>query len=150
MELGGAYCTQASFNTMRYKGRDPTSVVGRKLSTIRPGATTVVADKSVGSMTTKGQINPTSRVSITACQAGENSQTNGLEHTIVSSILTDLVFKRSNGRRAVSSDPPLNQRSSRVRATGFKLSASTAIFFDQFVSSFARAYVLSIFEFDAD
>ncbi len=35
-------------------------------------------------------MNPTSRVSITASQAGENRQTNGSEHTIVSSILTDL------------------------------------------------------------
>jgi hypothetical protein len=112
--------TQASFNTMRYEGRDSESGIGRRLYIIRPGATTVVAPSSVGSMTTKGQMNPTSRVSITASQAGENSQTNGPEHTIVSRILTDLNFKRSNGRRAVSSDPPLNQRSSRVRATNFK------------------------------
>ena len=47
-------------------------------------------------MNTKWQMNPTSRVSSTAFQAGENSQTNGVEHTIVSSILTDLIFKRSN------------------------------------------------------
>ena len=47
-------------------------------------------------MTTKGRMNPTSGVSVTASQAGENSQTNGLEHTIVSIILTDLIFKRSN------------------------------------------------------
>jgi hypothetical protein len=34
-----------------------------------------------------------------ASQAGEreNSKTNGPEHTIVFSILTDLIFKRSNG-----------------------------------------------------
>jgi hypothetical protein len=69
-------------------------------------------------------MNPTSRVSVTARpapQAGENSQTNGPEHTIVSSILTDLIFKRKIGRRAVSSDPPLTQRSSQVRATSFKI-----------------------------
>jgi hypothetical protein len=44
-------------------------------------------------------------------QAGEreNSETNGHEHTIVSSILTDLIIKRNNGRRAVLSGPPLNQ-----------------------------------------
>jgi hypothetical protein len=35
--------TQASFNTVRYKGRDSVSGIGRKLSIIRPGATTVVA-----------------------------------------------------------------------------------------------------------
>jgi hypothetical protein len=40
-------------------------------------------------MTTKGQMNPTSRVSVTASQAGENSQSNGREHTIVSIILSD-------------------------------------------------------------
>jgi hypothetical protein len=40
-------------------------------------------------------MNPTSRVSVTACQAGENSQTNGSEHMIVSSILTDLIFKEA-------------------------------------------------------
>jgi hypothetical protein len=46
-------------------------------------------------MTTKGQMNPTSRVSVTASQARENSQTNGREHTIVSIILTDLIFKEA-------------------------------------------------------
>jgi hypothetical protein len=44
-------------------------------------------------MTTKGQMNPTFRVSVTSSQAGENSQTNGSDHTIVSIILTDLIFK---------------------------------------------------------
>jgi hypothetical protein len=34
-------------------------------------------------------------VSVTASQAGENSQTNGREHTIVSIILTDLIFKEA-------------------------------------------------------
>jgi hypothetical protein len=113
--------TQASFDTMRFKGRDSASGVDRKLSIIRPGVITIVAPLWVGSMTTKGQMNPTSRVGVTASQAGENSQTNGSEPTIVSSILTDLIFKRSNGGRAVSSDPPLNQRSSRVRATSFEI-----------------------------
>ena len=70
---------------MRYKGRESALGIGRELSIIRPGATTVVAVYSVGSMTTKGQMTPTSRVSIMASQA-----TNGHEHTIVSSILTDL------------------------------------------------------------
>ncbi len=49
-------------------------------------------------MTTKGQMSPTSRVSVTASQAEENSQTNGLEHTIVFIILTDLIFKRTISR----------------------------------------------------
>ncbi len=52
-----------SFNTMRHKGKDSASGIGRKLSIIRPGATTVVAPLSVGSMTTKGQMKPNSRVS---------------------------------------------------------------------------------------
>jgi hypothetical protein len=54
-------------------------------------------------MTTKGQMNPTSRMRITTSQAGENSQTNGSEHydMIVSSILTDLIFKKRKGRTAV-------------------------------------------------
>ena len=34
-----------------------------------------------------------------ASQAGENSQTNDPEHTIVSSILTDLIFRRNRGSR---------------------------------------------------
>jgi hypothetical protein len=48
-------------------------------------------------MTTIGQMNPTFRVSlsITASKAGKNSQTNGSKHTIVSSILTDLIFKEA-------------------------------------------------------
>jgi hypothetical protein len=44
-------------------------------------------------------MNPTSRVSVIASPAGEKSQTNGPEHTTVSSILTDLFFQRSNGNR---------------------------------------------------
>ncbi len=106
--------TQASFNTMQYKGRNSAFGIDRKLPIIRPGTPTVV-----GSMTTKGQMHPKSRVSITSSQAKENSQTNGPEHTIVSRILTDLIFKGSNGRRAVSLGPPLNQQSSRVRSTSF-------------------------------
>jgi hypothetical protein len=91
---------------------DSASGIGRKLSTIRPGETIVIALESVGSMATKGQMNPMSMVSITVSQAGENSQTNGPEHTIISSILIDLIFKTSNGRRAVSTIEPAKQPSS--------------------------------------
>ena len=35
--------TQASFTNMWYKDRDPALGIGRKLSIIRPGATTIVA-----------------------------------------------------------------------------------------------------------
>ena len=45
-------------------------------------ATTIVAPKSVGSMTTKEPMKPTCRVSFTASQAGENSQSNVPDHTI--------------------------------------------------------------------
>ena len=66
-------------------------------------ATTIVAPKLVGSITTKGQMQPTCRVSLTASQAGENSQSHAPEHTIVSSILTDLIFKRNLRRRTALS-----------------------------------------------
>ena len=72
-------------------------------------------------MTTKGQMKPTCRVSLTASQAGENSQSNVPEHTIVSSILTDLIFRRNHRRRTALSGPPLNLRSSRTRAMRFKI-----------------------------
>jgi hypothetical protein len=38
------------------------------------------------------------QASLTASQAGENSQTNGLEHTIKSSILTDLILRKPQGK----------------------------------------------------
>ena len=38
-------------------------------------ATTIVVPKLIGSMTTKGQMNPTFRVSLTASKAREKSQT---------------------------------------------------------------------------
>ncbi len=43
--LSSSICThtQASFNTMWYKGRDSASGIDRKLSIIRPGATSIVA-----------------------------------------------------------------------------------------------------------
>ncbi len=44
-------------------------------------------------MATKEQMNPTSRVSITASQARENSRTDGSKHMIVYSVLTHLIFK---------------------------------------------------------
>ena len=52
---------------------------------------------------------------------GENSQSNVPEHTIISSILTDLIFKRNLRRRTALSRPPLNLRSSRTRAMRFKI-----------------------------
>jgi hypothetical protein len=61
--------THAGFNTMRYKGMDSASGLGRTLSIIRLGATAVVAPYSVGSMPTKGQMKPNSRASLTASQA---------------------------------------------------------------------------------
>jgi hypothetical protein len=82
-------------------------------------------------MITNGLMNPTSRVSITASQAGENSQTNGPEHTIVSSngtsILTDLTFKKSNGKRAVSSDHALKNKLKTKRISLIHLNLSIKI-----------------------
>ena len=60
------------------------------------------------------------RMSLTASQARENSQTNDPEHTIVSSIQTDLIFRRNHEGRAVLSKPSLNRRRSWDRATRFK------------------------------
>lgn len=84
-------------------------------------ATTIVAPKLVGSMTTKGQMKPTCRVSLTASQVGENSQSNVPKHTILSSILTDLIFRRNLRRRTAPSGPTLNLRGSRTRATRFQI-----------------------------
>ena len=53
-------------------------------------------------MTAKGQMVPTFRVSSTASKA---------EHTIVSSIRTDLIFRRNRGKGAAWMNPSLNQRS---------------------------------------
>ena len=80
-----------------------------------------VAPKSVGSMTTKGQMKPTFRVSSKASpgQSGENSQSNDPEHTIVSSILTGLIFRRNGGRRAACLNP-----SSASEAAEFELRVS--------------------------
>ena len=84
-------------------------------------ATTIVAPKSVGSSTTKGQMKPTFRVSLTASQAGENSQINAPKHTNESSILAYLTFRRIKEEEQHRLDPPLNQLSSRLRATSFKI-----------------------------
>ena len=59
-------------------------------------------------------------MSLTAPQAGETSQTNDREHTIVSSILTDPIFRRNHERRAVLSEPSLERRRSWDWATRFK------------------------------
>ena len=47
-----------------------------KMIKLKAWATTIVAPKSVGSMTTKGEMKLTCRVSLRASQAGENSQSN--------------------------------------------------------------------------
>ena len=60
------------------------------------------APKSVGSMTTRGKsgkMKPTSWQD--EFNGIENSQTNDPEHTIVSSILTDPIFRRNHEKRAV-------------------------------------------------
>ena len=84
--------------------------VGDRLKMVKhqAWATTIVTPKSVGSMTTKGQMEPTLRVSLTASQVGENSQRNVPQLTIVSSILTGLIFRRNLRRRTALSGPSLN------------------------------------------
>ncbi len=62
-----------------YKGRDSALGIGRKLTSVRPGATTAVAPKSAGPMTTKGKVNQSSKVSLTASQA-EQSQMKRMKH----------------------------------------------------------------------
>ena len=88
-------------------------------------ATTIVAPKSAGSMTTKGQMKPTCRVSLTASQAGENSQSNVPEHTIVSSILTDLIFRRNLRRRTALSGPTIESAKQPNSSNAFPNSKST-------------------------
>ena len=97
--------------------------VGDRLKMVKhqAWATTIVTPKSVGSMTTKGQMEPTLRVSLTASQVGENSQRNVPQLTIVSSILTGLIFRRNLRRRSALSGPSLNLQSSRTQAMHFKI-----------------------------
>ena len=88
-------------------------------------ATTIIAPKLVGSMTTKGQMKPTCRVSLLASQAGENSQSNVPEHTIVSSILTDLIFRRNLRRRTALSGPTIESAKQPNSSNAFPNSKST-------------------------
>ena len=88
-------------------------------------ATTIVAPKSVGSSTTKGQMKPAFRVSLTASQAGENSQINAPEHTNVSSILTYLTFRRNQGRRTAPSGPTIESAKQPTSSNEFQNSNST-------------------------
>jgi hypothetical protein len=71
------------------------------------------------------------QASLTASQAGENSQTNGLEHTIESSILTDLILRKTaeeerQGRTTLQ-ETSSNQRRSPVRQMHLKIRIDTAI-----------------------
>ena len=78
-----------------------------KMDKHKAWATTIVAPKSVGSSTTKGQMKPAFRVSLTASQAGENGQIHAPEHTNISSILTYPTFRRNQGRRTAPSGPTI-------------------------------------------
>ena len=81
-------------------------------------------------MTTKGQMNPRSRVSVTASQAGENSQTNCRKHTIVSIILTDLIFKEATEDRSSivgATIEPAKQPSSSRRVSNFLIVTNIVI-----------------------
>ena len=74
----------------------------------------LVAPKSAGSMTAKSQMKPSFRVRLTASQDGENSQSNFPEHTSVSSILTDLIFRRNRGIISAFLTLSLNRRGGRI------------------------------------
>ena len=96
-----------------------------KMDKHKAWATTIVAPKSVGSSTTKGQMKPTFRVSLTASQAGENSQISAPEHTNVSSILTYLTFRRNQGRRTAPSGPTIESAKQPTSNNEFQNSNST-------------------------
>ena len=96
-----------------------------KMDKHKAWATTIVAPKSVGSSTTKGQMKPTFRVSLTASQAGENSQINAPEHTNVSSILAYLTFRRNQGRRTAPSGPTIESAKQQTSSNEFQNSNST-------------------------
>ena len=83
--------------------------VGDRLKMVKhkAWATTIVTPKLVVSMTTKGQMKPTCRVSLTASQAGEKSKSNVPEHTIVSSIIMNLIFSRDLRRRTAQLGPTI-------------------------------------------
>ena len=87
--------------------------------------TTIVVPKSVGSMTMKGQMKPTFRVSLTESQVGEKSQRNASEHIIVSSILTDLIFRRNLRRRTALSGPTIESAKQPNSSNAFPNSKST-------------------------
>jgi hypothetical protein len=64
------------------------------------------------------------QASLTASQAGENSQTNGLEHTIESRILADLILRKTaeeerHGKKhpQTSGEVQFNQRISKFEST---------------------------------
>ena len=94
--------------------------VGDRLKMVKHQAlaTTIVAPNSVGSM-------DRCRVSSTASPAGENSQCNVLEHTIVSSILTDLIFRRNLSRRTKLSGPTIESAKQLNSSNAFQNSKST-------------------------
>ena len=80
-------------------------------------------------MTTKGQMKSTYfTVKLTASRAGENSQNNAqniLADTIVSCILTDLIFRRNHGRRTALSGPNLESTKQPSSSNAFQISKST-------------------------
>ena len=98
---------------------------GLKMGKHMAWAAAIVAPESVGSMTAKGQTNPFCRVSLTAPQAGEKSQSNVPERTIVSSIPTDLIFRGNLGRRTALLGPALESAKRPNSSDAFPKSKST-------------------------
>ena len=104
-------------------------------------ATTIVAPKSVGSSTTKGQMKPTFRVSLTASQAGENSQINAPELTNVSSILSYLTSRRNQGRRTAPSGPTIESAKQQTSSNEFQNSNSTQYHHKLLKQNFNRRFL---------
>jgi hypothetical protein len=76
-------------------------------------------------MTTKEQVNQTSRVSIAASQAGENSQTNGSEHTIEPSIFSRPDHQKKQQKKSIIVGPTIELAKQPSLSNGFLKSKLT-------------------------
>ncbi len=111
--------TQACFNTMRYKGSR--GLVENCQPFLEQLPLLLLIESSIS------RVNDHQRADVNKVQGeyigvpGRREQANQWPRTydrIQHS--KDLIFKRSNGKQSVSSETPLNQRSSRVRVTRLK------------------------------
>ena len=84
---------------------------------------------------------PTFRLSLTASQAGENSQINAPEHTDVSSILAYLTFRRNQGRRTAPSGPTIESAKQQTSSNEFQNSNSTQCHHKLSIQNFNRRFL---------